>query len=63
MQGPWISRQALHAASLTLQHPCTGEAMQLIGKCLLISGFHAPKLLVMSTAGMKCLILNVLDVC
>lgn len=30
LEGPWISRQALHAASLTLQHPCTGEAMQLI---------------------------------
>lgn len=25
LQGPWIGRQALHAWSLTLQHPGTGQ--------------------------------------
>ena len=31
-QGPWIGRQALHAASLSIQHPCTGDKLQLIGE-------------------------------
>ena len=31
-QGPWMERQALHAASLRLKHPATGNALQLIGK-------------------------------
>ncbi|KAA6428675.1 MAG: hypothetical protein FRX49_01550 [Trebouxia sp. A1-2] len=30
LQGPWINRQALHAASLIIQHPCTGKRLQLI---------------------------------
>ena len=25
IEGPWLDRQALHAAALTLQHPRTGE--------------------------------------
>ncbi|KAL3141133.1 hypothetical protein ABBQ38_003484 [Trebouxia sp. C0009 RCD-2024] len=30
VQGPWIGRQALHAASLRLKHPGTGKAFHLI---------------------------------
>ena len=34
LQGPWINRQALHAASLRLQHPITGQAFQLLGEVI-----------------------------
>ena len=42
VQGPWMKRQALHAASLKLQHPVTGKAFQLIGQfCFASSSFAA----------------------
>ena len=28
LQGPWIERQALHAAELEVEHPCTGKALR-----------------------------------
>jgi hypothetical protein len=29
LQGPWISRQALHAACVTLRHPATGAPLTI----------------------------------
>lgn len=32
VQGPWIRRQALHAACLQLAHPVTGTALSIEGE-------------------------------
>ena len=40
LEGPWIDRQALHAFSLGLRHPATGEHLEIKGKS---RAFRAPE--------------------
>lgn len=42
LEGPWISRQALHAASLGLKHPATGEWLEIQGLFLNLLGLLLP---------------------